>query len=201
MVFSSISSCKQTGIDPVFAAEIEEHRKEYINSFVMTDQSPLTEKEIEFLDFFSPNPGFSFQAKYIQTPIERPFEMPTYSGKKKNFKKHGELHFSYKKSEFQLSAYRNLQYVHLPMYKDVLFVPFKDLTNDETSYGGGRYLDLKISDIENGNIPLDFNKSYNPWCAYSDGFNCPIPPLENHLEIEIKAGEKNYHGPRLQRRI
>lgn len=50
------------------------------------------------------------------------------------------------------------------------------------------------TDIIDGIIEIDFNKSYNPWCAYSDGFNCPIPPKDNHLPFEILAGEKEYKG-------
>jgi hypothetical protein len=64
------------------------------------------------------------------------------------------------------------------------------MTNYETTYGGGRYIDLSLKDIKEGKITLDFNKCYNPYCAYSDGFSCPIPPSENYLSTEIRAGEK-----------
>jgi uncharacterized protein (DUF1684 family) len=73
-----------------------------------------------------------------------------------------------------------------------LFIPFNDLTNYEETYGGGRYLDVSTTDIVNGKMVVDFNKSYNPYCAYSDGYNCPIPPDANKLQVTIKAGEKNY---------
>jgi uncharacterized protein (DUF1684 family) len=72
---------------------------------------------------------------------------------------------------------------------------FTDLTNGEDTYGGGRYIDLYISDIAEGHITIDFNKAYNPYCAYSDGYNCPIPPASNSINLEIKAGEKMYKGP------
>jgi len=75
-----------------------------------------------------------------------------------------------------------------------LFLPFKDFTNNESTYGGGRYINFLDTDIKDGKIEIDFNKSYNPWCAYSDGFNCPIPPKENHIETEVTAGEKNFKG-------
>ena len=80
----------------------------------------------------------------------------------------------------------------VPQFRNELFLPFKDKTNANGSYGGGRYIDIKISDIENGKVILDFNKAYNPWCAYSDGYSCPIPPKENHLKIAVTAGEKEY---------
>ena len=80
----------------------------------------------------------------------------------------------------------------MPQYRDYLFLPFKDPTNGKASYGGGRYLDLKTGDLKSGTAIIDFNKAYNPWCAYADGFSCPIPPAANHLAVEIHAGEKNF---------
>jgi uncharacterized protein (DUF1684 family) len=79
-----------------------------------------------------------------------------------------------------------------PKYKDHLFIPFTDGTTYTETYGGGRYIDLSVNDIKNGKIELDFNKCYNPYCAYAGGFNCPIPPVENRLPVAIKAGEKLY---------
>ena len=71
-------------------------------------------------------------------------------------------------------------------YKNHLFLPFTDLSNGEKSYTGGRFIDLEIpnSDV----IVIDFNKAYNPYCAYSPDYSCPIPPAENHLNVNILAG-------------
>jgi uncharacterized protein (DUF1684 family) len=74
-------------------------------------------------------------------------------------------------------------------------VPFGDATSGFESYGGGRYLDFTISDIKNNFLPIDFNKAYNPYCAYTAGYSCPIPPKENLLNASISAGEKNYGKP------
>lgn len=63
------------------------------------------------------------------------------------------------------------------------------------SYGGGRYIDCVINDIRNSTLMLDFNKAYNPYCAYVTGYNCPIPPREKDLPVAIHAGEKNYGKP------
>ena len=118
--------------------------------------------------------------------------MPTYSGMKKEFVKYGELHFVLNGQKQRLSVYRNLTLPAIPQYKNHLFLPFKDLTNTHESYGGGRYIDLEITDIRDAVYILDFNKAYNPYCAYSDGFNCPIPPQENHLPLRVEAGEMNF---------
>jgi uncharacterized protein (DUF1684 family) len=72
-----------------------------------------------------------------------------------------------------------------------LFCPFKDKTNGKQSYGAGRFLDFEEKDLEN--MVVDFNYAYNPYCAYNSNFSCPIPPLENHLEIAVMAGEKAWH--------
>ena len=69
-----------------------------------------------------------------------------------------------------------------------LFLPFQDSSAD--SYGGGRYLDIRTGDIRDGKLVLDFNRCYNPYCAYKEGYSCPIPPVENRLPVAIEAGEK-----------
>ncbi len=78
-------------------------------------------------------------------------------------------------------------------YKDQLFLPFTDLTSGEESYAAGRYIDLIFDDILDNKVIIDFNKAYNPYCAYVSGkYNCPIPPRENSLNVAILAGEKNF---------
>ena len=73
-------------------------------------------------------------------------------------------------------------------YAGFLFLPFKDLTNGKETYGGGRFMDILIPDTDK--IILDFNKAYNPYCAFSHRYSCPLPPFENWLKTEIPAGEK-----------
>ena len=72
-----------------------------------------------------------------------------------------------------------------------MFLPFTDAGNGDESYGGGRYIELRIP--EKDTIIIDFNKAYNPYCAYNHKYSCPIPPIENNIPIEIKAGVKKYH--------
>ena len=77
-------------------------------------------------------------------------------------------------------------------YANYLFLPFNDNTNGKTSYGGGRFIDLEIPEAGSKTIVIDFNKSYNPYCAYNHKYSCPIPPSENNLNVEISAGVKAY---------
>ena len=74
-----------------------------------------------------------------------------------------------------------------------LFIPFTDLTNGHESYGGGRYLDVPLPTPEAMTIQLDFNRAYNPYCAYNNEYSCPVPPAENRLQVAIPAGEKSFH--------
>lgn len=78
---------------------------------------------------------------------------------------------------------------------DRLRVPFRDATSGEETYGAGWYLDLEgdTHRTSDGKWILDFNEAYNPTCAYSDRYECPLPPMENWLEASIEAGEKMYH--------
>jgi len=71
------------------------------------------------------------------------------------------------------------------------FIPFKDKTAPAETYGGGRYLELPLTNLKDNQLILDFNQAYFPFCAYNKTFACPIPPKENQLNIRIPAGEKN----------
>lgn len=156
-------------------------------------ESPLSDKErksFEGLSFFTFDPDFRVTAEFLRTPNEVPFLMPTTSEKKKIYVKYGELYFALKGEKFRLNVYQSQSLSKTEAYKDYLFLPFTDLTNGETSYAGGRYLDMQIP--AGKRVELDFNKAYNPYCAYSGGYSCPIPPKENRLNLPVTAGVKKY---------
>ena len=176
-----------------YAAAIENHREEYKKDFLTNERSPLkTEEALSHLRFFDANAKYKVTATLEKTPKAKPFKISTFSGVTKPYIQYGWLKFNIDGKDLQLAVYQNLKLRIMPKYKESLFVPFKDLTNGDTSYGGGRYIDLEMSDFKGGKIELDFNKAYNPWCHYSDGYSCPIPPAENHLDAKIEAGERNY---------
>ncbi|MPR32801.1 DUF1684 domain-containing protein [Salmonirosea aquatica] len=175
-----------------FEQEIRQHREAYKNEFLTTANSPLGAPDLAYLRFYEPDSGYRLRAKFVATPASEPFAMLTYSGQRKQYVKYGELQFELQGKRDTLSVYQSLDLRRLPQYRDYLFVPFKDLTNGEGTYGGGRYLDFTIKDIQGSTSLLDFNKAYNPYCAYAEGYNCPIPPQENHLSARIEAGEMNF---------
>jgi uncharacterized protein (DUF1684 family) len=155
----------------------------------------LQEEDLKHLDFYPPDKSARIEADFQLTPQAEPFELPTYSGVTRTYRLWGKASFVLNHTPLTVHVFENMTLRGNPLYQDYLFFPFKDETNGMTTYGGGRYLNLSKSDAADGKITIDFNKGYNPWCAYSDGYNCPIPPVENHLPMPIQAGEKNYEGP------
>ncbi len=178
---------------------IDQHREEYKEGFLKDPRSPLRQEDLANLRFYEPDSTYRVECTFELTPDEQPFELPTYSGITKSYRKYGVLTFLLDGRQHSLAVYQSMKHIRMPQYKNYLFLPYRDLTNDDTTYGGGRYIDLNRNDLDSGKAVIDFNKSYNPWCGYSDGYNCPIPPAENHLEVAIHAGEKRYDGEHKQR--
>ncbi len=168
--------------------------QEHLNSeFANPEESPLTAediKEFKALQFFDIDTSFVIEAEFVRTPYESPFAMPTTTDRTPIYVKYGEAYFDMEGKSFKLNIYQNQELITKAEYVDYLFIPFTDATNGETSYGGGRYLDLRIPTGKN--ITLNFNKAYNPYCAYSGRYSCPIPPAENNISISIPAGVKAY---------
>lgn len=147
-------------------------------------------KTFKALEFFEIDTAFSVEAEFIRTPYEAPFEMPTTTERKPVYVKYGEIFFTLSGKEYKLNLYQNQQLTKKAEYKDYLFLPFTDLTNGESSYSGGRYIDMKIP--KSNKVIVDFNQAYNPYCAYNGEYSCPIPPEENHMDLAVTAGVKAY---------
>jgi uncharacterized protein len=163
-----------------------------LNSFYRDSiESPLG-KDLAFKfkghEFYPADVKYCVKARLKRTPGEAPFKMATTKSITKDYVKYGEITFTVKGKKLKLNVYQSLDLMKTEKYKNYLFLPFKDLTSGNGSYGGGRYIDLLTTDSDT--ILVDFNKAYNPYCAYSDQYYCPIPPKENFLDVEIKAGLK-----------
>lgn len=175
-----------------YKTHLEKHRQEYKEAFLQEDRSPIKVDDVKFIQFYDADETYVLNAKFSPAIDAKEFDMATYSGVTKKYVKYGTLYFSINKISHQLTVYQSISLMKNPEYSDYLFIPFKDFTNGVETYGGGRYLDYRTGDIVNNVMKLDFNKAYNPYCAYSDGYSCPIPPEENHVKTEIKAGEKKF---------
>ncbi len=164
---------------------LRDHRRQYI-----ADLFPIIKKDTAYITFFPANPKMIVEAEVQLLPGEKPFKMVTSSGKSKEAQKYALLRFILDGKKYQLYTYQLLQLKEKAETANELFLPFVDLTCGKESYGGGRYIDLQLTDIRNGKVKIDFNKAYNPYCAFTTGYNCPVPSRENALPVAIKAGEK-----------
>jgi len=165
-----------------FVAELNEH---YTNK----KTSPLPKKarkEFKGHRFYEVDLNFVVTAKFVRLNNSDTVVMKTSADTEKQYIRYAQLHFNLLNRHCHLTVFQSLKLREIEGYKDYLFIPFKDLTSGNETYGGGRYMDVLIP--EGNEIVLNFNTAYNPYCAYTDGYFCPIPPAENNLNIAVKAG-------------
>ncbi|MEO8413379.1 MAG: DUF1684 domain-containing protein [Ginsengibacter sp.] len=149
----------------------------------------------KYIGFYPVDRSYCVIASFQKIADTKGFIMNTSSGMMKKYFQYGLLTFTMQGSLLHLYIYQSETLMQQEKYKDYLFVPFGHATSGFSSYGGGRYLDFTMADLKNKKLVLDFNKAYNPYCAYTTGYNCPIPPKENLLTVAIHAEEKTYGKP------
>jgi uncharacterized protein (DUF1684 family) len=174
--------------------KILDFQNELNEQFADPEHSPLLAEDLktfETLEFFPIDLRYRVKAEFKRTPKEKPFEMKTTTDRLPIYVKFGEAYLILDDKNFTLNIYQNVDLVKKEGYEDYLFLPYTDLTSGEESYGGGRYIDLRIP--EGDTIIIDFNKSYNPYCAYNYKYSCPVPPVENRMGVEIRAGVKAFN--------
>jgi uncharacterized protein (DUF1684 family) len=173
-------------------SEIKIFQQELDKEYRDPVKSPLGKNAKKFKghEFFPINLKFRVVAKLKVTSNSPFFMMKTTSVRLDEERIYGILEFTLEGKQFQLPVYQSSNLLKTQEYKDYLFLPFTDSTNGFETYHGGRYIDLRIPKGEE--IIIDFNKAYNPYCAYASGFSCPIVPKENHIDIRISAGIE-YH--------
>ena len=158
--------------------------------FKSEEDSPLPGSErsgFQGLSYYPINHELKFSAKLNRYSGPKHIRLGTNTGEIRSGLRYGYFDFEVENRACRLNVYKLEDAAD---HGASLFVPFRDATSGVETYGAGRYLDL----IENtaGIYDLDFNRAYNPFCAYNDAFSCPLPPSENTLEVPILAGEKKY---------
>jgi uncharacterized protein (DUF1684 family) len=152
--------------------------------FGKAHDSPLTVEQRRLftgLKYFDPNPALRFEV----TPegaggtVE---EVEMSDGTSDHLQRAGTVRFTVDGADATLVAFQQ---------GDDLFIPFRDATSGKDTYGAGRYVEAEP--LGGGKYLLDFNRAYNPYCAYNDDWRCPLPPTENWLTVAIRAGEKSFH--------
>lgn len=174
-----------------YAQQIAKEREEKDRHMKSDSDSPFAANPAEFtgLHYFEPDLHYQIKAQLIPIEQKQVRVLPTSDGKEKKYLEYAHVEFQLEGVDCRLLI---LEIMDNGPYRGTLFLAFADETSAHETYGAGRYLDLK-KNPDAGTITLDFNKAYNPYCAYTDGFSCPFPPKENVLKVAIKAGETNYH--------
>ena len=171
---------------------LSQFRAEIDQFFGRHHQSPLSSEQkraIKGLPYYEANPAFVFSVVAVLIDEDEPLiQMETSTGDTRFYRRWGRITFPIEGDEASLTIYTD------PDGED-FFVPFKDATNGKTTYGAGRYLDNHrpgLQQLSDTQFEIDFNFAYNPYCAYSDLFSCPLPPRENWLTVAIAAGERKW---------
>lgn len=169
------------------------YQKQQNADFKDATKSPLKPsdlKHFEGLDFFRNDSTFVVQAVLEPTPDTKWFKMKTTTDRLSEERVYGILSFQLKGESYKLNVYQGKELMSEAGFEDYLFLPFLDETNGVETYGGGRYIDVRIP--KSDTLIIDFNKAYNPYCAYNEAYSCPIVPRENYLKTRIEAGVKAF---------
>jgi uncharacterized protein (DUF1684 family)/VanZ family protein len=180
-----LSQSKQT------AREFQEELNREFGDLKDSPLDSLDRLNFEALDFFPIDNKFQVEAKLVRANAPAFFEFETSTSRRPEYRVWAIAYFSIDDLEYELTIYQSKKLMNTLEYGDYLFLPFSDLTNGESTYYGGRYVDLRI--VEGDSIIIDFNKSYNPYCAYSDRYSCPLVPDNNKLDLYVTAGVKKFH--------
>lgn len=174
-----------------YEVEITTERQAKDDYMRSSDESPFGDEKKNFkkLNYFPVDVSYRISAKLVSIDNKKVVTLPTSDNLEKGY-------LEYAFAEFELSGepckLLILEIMEEGPYRGTLFLAFADATSANETYGAGRYLDVKKVPGASS-VMLDFNQSYNPYCAYSEKFSCPFPPKENVLKVAVRAGEKNYH--------
>ncbi len=182
VAFTNSHAQKKSYID-----RIKAYQREYVDAHEVVKGN-----DRKYLHFYPASEKYKVTAAFEKVNDSNGFIMKTSGKKSKKYFTYGILRFTINNKLLSLRIYQSEQLMQDTAYKNYLFLPFTDLTSGNRSYGGGRYLDFLMEDIKSNTLIIDFNKAYNPYCAYTTGYNCPIPPRENDLPVAIPAGEMEY---------
>ena len=191
-----LASCNEDSYDDpemkAYFGELIKERKEKDYSFQFDNGSPFnrdTSVTFKPLKYFEPNPDFIFNSKLHMYDVQDTIIIFGTKGESRPSIPVGYLELDYKSNTFRLNVYKSFSRTGEEYYS----IWFTDKTTGKTTYGVGRYLNFELSENPDFVYTIDFNKAYNPYCAYSPLFTCPIPRKEDYIDLKLDAGEKNFH--------
>jgi uncharacterized protein len=176
-----------------FVKDIVNWQNELNKEYKTRATSPLSTTDfVTFTghQFFDIDTAFIVNAKIVLSKDKTEIPFKTTTTKIQIHTKYADVYFSIKGQKCKLSIYQAKDLMKIKAYEDYLFLPFIDATSGEETYGGGRYIDLRLPKPGAKTIAIDFNKAYNPYCAYAAGYSCPKVPSENELKLKVLAGVK-----------
>jgi hypothetical protein len=193
LLFLTIQLSYSQSIDKgtLYKSELLKERMAKNEEFINDKASPLdslSKQIFEGLNYYKPELKWQIEARMERFSTPDTIQMKTTTERLPLYIVYGKAKFTIENKDLVLTVYQNVGLLSKTGYENYLFVPFRDETSGEETYGGGRYVDAYIGN--NDNITIDFNRAYNPYCVYSKKYSCPIPPSENYLPIKVKAGEK-----------
>ncbi len=166
-------------------AAFRKHKDDFLKSSPNSPLAPDERERFSGLDYFPESVDYIVRAEAKQLDGEV-VELATTTGEPQLYRRWGTAAFELEGGRCSLTLFADPDDPHPKEF----FVPFKDATSGRETYGSGRYLSAML--LEDGRVLLDFNYAYNPFCAYSPRYRCPLPPAENVLEVPVRAGEKSY---------
>jgi uncharacterized protein (DUF1684 family) len=194
LVAATLALFASAAVDASCLDSLAAHREQTAADYLKSKDSPFDEKmraSFAGFSYFAGDAAFCVDASFEPAAKdEKEFKMAAFNGKSIAFRKYGVFRFQLGGAMQALSAYQRMD---LPeAERNWVLIPFQDPTNGKETYGGGRYLELYFP--IGPHTELDFNRAYNPLCAYDAKFTCPVPPPQNRLKIAVTAGEKAYAG-------
>jgi uncharacterized protein len=154
-------------------------------------ESPFVAGRVPFheLRYFPPDRRYRVEAKLKRAPVPEEAYLRTNRDGQAVMRYLGDLSFALGGRRLSLAVYHAGEGVGTSV-----FVPFRDSTSGRESYGPGRYVTLELNEADT--YDLDFNRAFNPYCAYTDDYECGFPPAQNDLPVAIRAGEKAWAADR-----
>jgi hypothetical protein len=189
-------ACKEKSFDDpemkTYVENLLKERKEKDYSLQFDINSPFNrDTTIKFkpLNYYRPDPDFIFKSKLIQYDVQDTVSILGTKGETRPAILLGFLELKKDDKVHKVNVYKSFSRTGEPYYS----IWFTDKTTGDETYGVGRYLDFELNENSDFVYTIDFNRAYNPYCAYSSLFTCPIPRAEDYIDMEIEAGEKNFH--------
>lgn len=165
-------------------SDFRKHKDEFFRESPQSPLSPQQQAEFDGLRYFPENQSLDLEVQVSPFAEKETIQMQTTTGDVQTYERYGRFEVEIDGQSAELTMYHN---------EHGYFLPFVDSLRGEQTYGAGRYLEPEP--LGGDRFRVDFNYAYNPYCAYNDAWSCPITPVENRIQVPIRAGEKVFHDP------